>query len=92
MVAQIHCTHLNAARIVPPHSVERAQSNDVGRESHDRSTECATTFHSLCKHACGSHGMIEASVNHDHADIPHGDVYQLQVTDRPCDPSEASLN
>jgi hypothetical protein len=36
--------------------------------------------------------MMEASVNHDHEDIPHGDVYQLQVTDRPCDPSEASLN
>jgi hypothetical protein len=35
--------------------------------------------------------MMEASVNHDHADIPHGDVHQLQVTNRPCDLSEASL-
>jgi len=36
--------------------------------------------------------MMGASVNHDHADIPHGDVHQLQATDRPCDLSEASLN
>jgi len=36
--------------------------------------------------------MMGASVNHDHADIPHGDVHRLQAADRPCDLSEASLN